>query len=967
MDGWDYLEEVNVMERWPSEQRENVRSTKWAERRDALQSLLDLIDKNPRLSSTTTTIYGEIVDELKKILLKDSNVVVVVVAIKVVTGLARGLRRNFERFVGMVWNPLLEKAKDKKAAVREALPPALDAVAATCNLDRISGPLIEHMQKPSPETKTLLDAFLYRLFLSLPNAASALPFLKEIIPFLVKHASDSDASVRDGACVALGGVKRLMGGAMEMMIGTLKGETPKMAKITEACEKATVEYAEAEAARAANGGGGGEPSAAGGSGDGREEGVAEGGSAAGAAAAAIDPWTLIDPVELSTVMNKDFADQMAEKKWQDRKDALEALEKVLQEKKRLQPSPDNTPVIQLLNKVLEKDVNVVVASLAASCLSLIATALRTDFAAYAPKIMATCFDKFKEKKTAVREKVVECVDAVATTESFEMYSDEILAGLAKANPACRSQTALFLARLLTQHSPATLPKDGVRTVAAGLVKMSSDSDAECREASFSALAALLRCVGETAGKALMGEVAEDKIKMQKIEKLRDELMESKGKATGSEEMRRLHGEKGGKAAEGGDGQSTARSTSSSAANGGSGVRKTMPSSARPSGGSAVRKPPSSAPLRVAPPVSRPSTAAAAPTARPTVSRPGAPLSRPGSAVRLPATGRITPRGSRENIAPLTLEGAKFIGSAESKSARSAEHRPSTQSDLIRVAATCCSPQGAAIMRAEDTTGIEMALKMMETQPSDALSSHSDLICRWFALRLAATSTPPTLLQKLLPAAARTVGGCGPLSEQELAILMPAVMTKIGDTREVVRSDAKSVVLSLAESIGPATILPYLLEGLRSKIIRQKMDTLAMISSMTSKDSTLLETSGLTTVKKLLPPLLDCLSDRDALTRMAALNACVGVEAQLRGKEEWMTAIGKLGSKERSLLEERLAKAANGSMPAPRQLAPMPRPTVAPPSGTAVPSRPAVGGLPRPSPSLIPGSKLPRPGSGFIKK
>lgn len=37
--------------------------------------------------------------------------------------------------------------------------------------------------------------------------------------------------MRDGACVALGGVKRLMGGAMEMMIGTLKGETPKMAKV----------------------------------------------------------------------------------------------------------------------------------------------------------------------------------------------------------------------------------------------------------------------------------------------------------------------------------------------------------------------------------------------------------------------------------------------------------------------------------------------------------------------------------------------------------------------------------------------------------------------------------------------------------------------------------------------------------------------------------------------------------------
>lgn len=44
-------------------------------------------------------------------------------------------------------------------------------------------------------------------------------------------------------------------------------------------------------------------------------------------------------------------------------------------------------------------------------------------------------------------------------------------------------------------------------------------------------------------------------------------------------------------------------------------------------------------------------------------------------------------------------------------------------------------------------------------------------------------------------------------------------------------------------------------------------------------------------QKLLPPLLECLSDRDALTRMAALNACVGVEAQLRGKDEWMVSGG----------------------------------------------------------------------------
>ncbi|GMR36178.1 hypothetical protein PMAYCL1PPCAC_06373 [Pristionchus mayeri] len=966
MDDWEFLDEVNVMERWPAEQRTNVTSTKWAERKDALQSLVDLIEKNPRLSTTTTTIYGEIVDELKKILLKDSNVNVVTVAIRLVAALARGLRRHFERFVGMVWNPLLEKAKDKKAAVKEALPLALDAVAATCTLDRISGPLIEHMQKPSPETKLMLDSFLYRLFLTFTHASSALPFIKEIMPHLVKHASDPDASVRECACTALGGVQRLLGPALDTMIGPLKGETAKMSKISEGCEKATREYAEAEAARGENGGGasGGNEPSAGASGDGGE-GVAGGDGAATAATAAIDPWTLIEPVELSTVIDKNFGTQMAEKKWQERKEALDALEKVLLEKKRLQPSTENSAVVSLLNKTLEKDVNINVAAGAAACLSLMAAALRTDFKAYAPKVVSTCFDKFKEKKSVVREKVIECVDAVATTVSFEEYAEEILAGLTKTNPACRSQTALFLSRLLSQHSAATLPKDAVRTVAGGLVKLSSDSDAECRESSFSALAALLRCVGENAGKGMMGEVAEDKIKMQKIEKLRDELVESKGKATASEEMRRLHGERTGGG--GGDGQSTARSTSSSAATGG---RKTAPASARTSfpAASVPRKPPPSGPVRVS--ASRPATAAAAPAARVGVSRPaGTSISRPGSAVRPSASGRTTPlRHSRENLAPLTLDGAKFIGTPEAKKARLAEHRASTLVDLHRLSSSCCSPPATAILKAEDVVGVGLALQLLEGQSAESLAAHSDIVCRWFGLRLAATSTPPTLLQRLLPAAARIIGECGPLSEQELSILMLAVMSKVGDTREAVRVDSKSVVLSLAESIGPHVVLPYLVEGLRSKIIRQKMDTLSMISSMTTKDSSLLTACGQTTVKKLVPPLLECLSDRDALTRTAALNACVSVETQLREKDEWTSALSKMGSKERGMLEERLAKASNGSMPAPRQLAPLPRPTLdAPSNGASVPSRPEVSGLRRPTPSMLPGSRLPRPGTGFTQK
>ncbi|GMT13277.1 hypothetical protein PFISCL1PPCAC_4574, partial [Pristionchus fissidentatus] len=980
-DEWDYLEEVNVMEMWPADQRKNVTSTKWAERKDALQALLELIEKNPRLFAKSTTVYGEIIDELKKILLKDSNVNVVAVAIKVVGALARGLRRHFGGFVGMIWTPLLEKAKDKKAGVKEALPSCLDAVAATCTLDRISGPLAEQMMKPSSDSKLMLDAFIYRILLTLPNAQAGLPFIKEITPLLVKHASDADTNVRDGACAALGGVRRLMGSAMDGMMGTLTQETPKMGKITAACEKATAEAAELEEARRLASGGerreGGETSAAGGSDESGEGGAAASGSAA--AAANLDPWTLLDAVELEAVMDKNFTTQLAQKKWQDRKEALEGLEKVLVEKKRLQPSAELGSIVAMINKVLEKDVNITVTAAAAACLSLMAAALRADFAAYAPKMIAVCFDKFKEKKTAVREKVIECVDAAANTVSIESFTEEILAGLAKPNPACRSQTALFVSRLLSQHTMATLPRDAAKAVAGGLVKLSSDPDSECRDSSFSALASLLRCVGEAVGRNLMGEVADDKIRMAKIEKLRDDLVTEKGVAKASEEMKRLHGE--GMKSQAAPSRPAAYSSNGGAAAAAGRKQTTVsmrPAAAgvRPATSSAARKPPTSTPIRVA--ASRPSTAAAAAAPRQSsMSRRSPPLSarptRSNSNVRGIGSGRSTPiHGSRENLAsgPLTLDGARFIGDETGKEARLAENRPSSLSDFLRLSSLVSSPPLIALLRAEDAVGIQMTIKFFEAQSPSILSAHSDILTRWLSLRLSATSTPPTLLQRLIPAAAKLMGDCGFLSDQELSMLVPAAMTKVGDTREVIRSDARSLIFSLVESMGAKTVLPYLLEGLKSKIIRQKMDTLSIISSLLSKDSTLLASSTVVTIKKLIPLLLDCLADRDALTRTAALNACVGVESQLREREEWKTAIAKLPAKEKAMLVDRLAKAANGTAPAPRQLAPMPRPTVTTGGGATAPAAAAAIrpiGLPRPTPSVLPGSRLPRPGSGFVKK
>lgn len=104
MDEWQFLDEVDVLAKWPTEHKKAVLEpgAKWKERKEGLEALNAQIEQNPRLSTSTMTIYGELMDELRKILDRESNIVVVTTAIRTVELLAQGLRQRFAGFIGMV-------------------------------------------------------------------------------------------------------------------------------------------------------------------------------------------------------------------------------------------------------------------------------------------------------------------------------------------------------------------------------------------------------------------------------------------------------------------------------------------------------------------------------------------------------------------------------------------------------------------------------------------------------------------------------------------------------------------------------------------------------------------------------------------------------------------------------------------------------------------------------------------------
>lgn len=96
----------------------------------------------------------------------------------------------------------------------------------------------------------------------------------------------------------------------------------------------------------------------------------------------VDPMDLIDPVDILSKLPKDFFDKLEEKKWQLRKESLEALEALLQNPKLA--NGDYGDVVKALRKVIAKDTNVVLVAMAGKSLTSLARGLNKKFSTYAP-------------------------------------------------------------------------------------------------------------------------------------------------------------------------------------------------------------------------------------------------------------------------------------------------------------------------------------------------------------------------------------------------------------------------------------------------------------------------------------------------------------------------------------------------------------------------------------------------------
>uniref|UniRef100_A0A669BK46 Cytoskeleton associated protein 5 n=1 Tax=Oreochromis niloticus TaxID=8128 RepID=A0A669BK46_ORENI len=240
---------------------------------------------------------------------------------------------------------------------------------------------------------------------------------------------------------------------------------------------------------------------------------------------AVDPYELLEPVEILSKMPKDFYEKIEAKKWQERKEALEAVEALTKNPKL--ENGDYGDLVRALKKVVGKDANVMLVSMAAKCLAGLAAGLRKKFGTYAGQVVPTILEKFKEKKPQVVQALQEAIDAIFLTTTLQNLSEEILAVMDNKNPSIKQQASLFLARSFRHCTQATLPKSILKPFCAALIKQVNDSAPEVRDAAFEALGTAMKVVGEKAVNPFLADL--DKLKLDKIKECADKVELSGGR------------------------------------------------------------------------------------------------------------------------------------------------------------------------------------------------------------------------------------------------------------------------------------------------------------------------------------------------------------------------------------------------------------------------------------------------------
>ncbi|BEJ15612.1 hypothetical protein CspHIS471_0502170 [Cutaneotrichosporon sp. HIS471] len=242
IDPMSLLDPVHVLDLFPDDVMERLASTKWKDRLEACEECNKVLaePRNARIADANADAYGPLVQLLGAKCHKDANVNVVMEAAKLLEGLARGLKKSFGRYKGVTVTGLLERLKERKAAVVEALGKALDAIFLTTTLPDVTEEILTALKSKNPQVKQGTLDFLHRS-LKVTTEPPAKDHIKPMAEQLVALLSDSAEPVRTAAAECLGTMMKILG---ERAFNPYIENVPEiqLAKVKDAFGRAEIKY-----------------------------------------------------------------------------------------------------------------------------------------------------------------------------------------------------------------------------------------------------------------------------------------------------------------------------------------------------------------------------------------------------------------------------------------------------------------------------------------------------------------------------------------------------------------------------------------------------------------------------------------------------------------------------------------------------------------------------------------------------
>jgi hypothetical protein len=227
------FEAVDVLSKVPADFNDRLASSKWKDRKEALEETLAVVNV-PLIQEGS---FDDIIRGCAKSM-KDANIMVVTVAANVVEALAKGLKKSFGRYRSSILPAMLERFKEKKPTVTDAIGAACDAVFICTGLGDIEADVLEALKNKNPQVRENSARFLARV-LKITKDAPSPEQTKEIAEPAKKLLAESAPGLREVGAEILGVLWKIMGD--RNMLAHLEGLSDMHKnKVKEAMEAAEV-------------------------------------------------------------------------------------------------------------------------------------------------------------------------------------------------------------------------------------------------------------------------------------------------------------------------------------------------------------------------------------------------------------------------------------------------------------------------------------------------------------------------------------------------------------------------------------------------------------------------------------------------------------------------------------------------------------------------------------------------------